>query len=82
MILLGDKNMDPCELVPRNIVCVKTQVLISYLTYITKMPGKILPDWLVIKIHGDFSIAGTRQAFPITLNAYIDPNLINQKEFI
>jgi LEA14-like dessication related protein len=82
MTLLGDKKMDPCQLIPENIVCVKTQILISYLTYITKMPGKILPDWLVIKIHGDFSIAGTRQAFPITLNAYIDPNLINQKELI
>ncbi len=78
--LLGEKSMDPCELSPQNTVCVKTQVTIRYIKYLSTIVGKILPDWLVIKIKGDFSIAGTRQVFPITLNAYVDPNIIIQKE--
>jgi LEA14-like dessication related protein len=74
--------MDSCELSPKNTVCVKTQVTIRYIKYLTTIVGKILPDWLVIKIKGDFSIAGTRQVFPITLNAYVDPNIIIQKELL
>ena len=82
LTLLGEKSMDACELYPNNTVCVKTQVIIKYIKYFTSIVGKILPDWLVIKVRGDFSIAGTRQAFPITLNAYIDPNIFIPKELI
>ncbi len=82
MTLLGEKNMESCELSPKNTVCVRTQVTIPYLKYIKTIPGKFLPDWLVIKVQGDFSIAGTRQAFPIALNAYVDPAIIRQRDLI
>jgi len=82
LTLLGEKSMNACELFPNNTVCVETQVIIKYIKYFTSIVGKILPDWLVIKVRGDFSIAGTRQAFPITLNAYIDPHIFIPKEFI
>lgn len=80
MTFLSEKDMESCVLTPKNTVCVKTQVRISYLKYITTIPGKVLPDWLVVKINGNFSIAGTKQVFPISLNAYIDPNIIKQNK--
>ena len=49
---------------------------IPYLKFFLTGSLKILPDWIILRIDGNFSIAGTRQAFPISLNAYVDPHLI------
>jgi hypothetical protein len=73
--------MEKCYVQAYERVCVKTQIIIPYLNYLFSGSLKLIPDWIVLRIEGDFHIAGTRQAFPIALNAYFDPNLIKQKEF-
>jgi len=78
---LGIQPMDSCIIDPKEEVCVKTQILIPYRKYLKAGNRRILPDWIVLTIEGDFAIAGTRQAFPISLNAYVNPNIFKNKEF-
>lgn len=78
--LLGEKEMENCQIAPNNRVCVNTEIVIPYMTYIFAGPLKLLPDWIILTIEGHFSIAGTRQEFPISLNAYVDPTIIREKE--
>jgi hypothetical protein len=79
--LLGVKSMESCIIDPREEVCIKTQILIPYLTYLKMGNFRLIPDWIVLTIEGDFSIAGTRQVFPISLNAYVNPNIFKNREF-
>jgi len=78
---LGIKSMESCIINPHKEVCIKTQILIPYLKYLRTGNWKIIPDWIVLTIEGDFALAGTRQAFPLSLNAYVNPNLFKNKEF-
>lgn len=80
--LLGQKTMENCDIAPQETVCVKTNITIPYLKYLTSGKGKIIPDWIILTIEGDFHIAGTRQSVPLSLNAYVDPNIINQNKCI
>jgi len=81
MTLLGQEIMERCFIHPDERICVKTQIIIPYLKYLFSYPYKLLPDWIILRIEGDFFIAGTRQAIPLALNAYVDPNIFTQKEF-
>jgi len=80
--LLGQEKMESCKILPKDRVCVKTKILIPYRTYFFSGPVRIFPDWIILTIDGYFSIAGTRQEFPISLNAYVDPTFFKQKESI
>ncbi len=82
LTLLGQKTMEPCLVHSGERICVKTKIRISYLKYLFSNPFKLLPDWIILRIEGDFFIAGTRQAIPLALNAYVDPNIISQKQFV
>jgi hypothetical protein len=75
--------MSACSIAPKDKICVRTNITIPYIKYLStcRIGYGFLPDWIVLRIEGDFYIAGTRQAVPISLNAYVDPNLIKQKEF-
>ena len=76
LTLLGNQTMDPCKFESEKRICVKTNITITYLKYFMSNPGKLLPDWIILRIEGDFFVAGTRQAFPITLNAYVNPHIL------
>jgi LEA14-like dessication related protein len=78
--LLGEAEMDPCIIAPKERICVNTEIVIPYRTFLFSGSFKLLPDWIVLNINGHFSIAGTRQEFPISLNAYVDPTLFRYKE--
>jgi LEA14-like dessication related protein len=78
---LGIESMEDCIVDPREEVCVKTEILIPYRNYLKAGGWKILPDWIVLTIDADLAIAGTRQAFPVSLNAYVNPNLFKNNEF-
>jgi len=80
--LLGKKEMEPCNIAPGESVCVKTDIIISYRTYIFAKPLRLRPTWIILNINGHFSIAGTRQEFPISLNAYVDPFFFIPKKSI
>ena len=80
-ILLGEEMMDPCQIYPGERICVRTQILIPYFKYLFLGSIRLIPDWIILRIEGDFHIAGTNQAFPIALNAIVDPNIIKEKEF-
>lgn len=79
--LLGEDIMNPCEIHPKERNCVQTQILIPYINYLLSGSFRLIPDWIVLRIEGDFHIAGTDQAFPLALNAYVDPDIIRKKEF-
>jgi len=79
--LLGVEPMESCIIDPRKEVCVKSQMLIPYIKYLRLGDWRLVPDWIVLTIESDFAIAGTRQVFPISLNAYVNPNLFQNKTF-
>ena len=80
--LLGEQTMKVCTLSPRQYICVRTNITIPYIKYLIAGRGRILPDWIILQIRGDFFIAGTRQAVPLSLNAYVDPDIIFEKKSI
>jgi len=78
---LGKEDMESCIIDPKKEVCVKTEILIPYIKFLKAGDWKILPDWIVLTIEGDFAIAGTRQAVPLSLNAYVNPNIFQDQIF-
>jgi LEA14-like dessication related protein len=77
--LIGEDEMDPCIIAPQERICVNTEIVIPYRTFLFSGSFRLLPNWIVLNINGHFSIAGTRQEFPISLNAYVDPTLFRFK---
>ncbi len=80
--LIGKKLMDSCEFHSGERICVKTEINIPYIDYLSSGSFKLIPDWIILRIEGNFYIAGTNQSFPLALNAYIDPNVIGENDFI
>jgi len=74
--LLVEQDMDPFEISPKTEILVNEEILISYRKFFLSAGFKLLPNWIKIQVDGDLSIAGTRQALPISINAYFDPHLI------
>lgn len=80
--LLSEKHMETCKIKPSQRVCVRTELFVPYWRFFTSGSGQIIPDKLILGIDGDLSVAGTSQSFPITLEAYVDPHLLNPKDII
>ena len=80
--VLGSENMELCNISPHKTICIKTQILIPYMKYLFSGSNKLLPEWLILNIEGDFSIAGTRQSFPLSISAYVDPHFFRNSELI
>jgi len=79
--ILGQSLMKPCIIHPQEKICVKTNITIPYLDFLRAGKRRLRPDWIVLRIEGDFYISGTRQAVPISLNAYVDPHIILNRNF-
>jgi len=79
---IGIEQMESCIIDPKQEVCIETEILIPYVEYLKAGNWRLIPNWIVLTIEGDFSIAGTRQAFPLSLNAYVNPNLFKNQEFV
>jgi LEA14-like dessication related protein len=78
---LGIKSMESCIINPQQEICIKSLILIPYIEYLNAGNWKLIPNWIVLTIEGDLAIAGTRQVFPISLNAFVNPNLFQNQEF-
>ncbi len=78
--ILGQEDMKSCEVVPNKTICIKTEILLPYSKFLFSDSGTILPDWIVLNIKGDFLIANTRQAFPLSLNAYVNPHFFKNSD--
>jgi len=74
--LLGEQEMDPCEISPKAEAYVNTEILIPYRKFFFSAGFKLLPNWIILQVKGDLSIAGTRQVIPITINGYVDPHFL------
>lgn len=73
--LLGQKHMSACQIPSKQEVCVKTEILMPYRTVLFAEKGQVIPNNLILQIEGDFSLAGTRQVLPISIEAFVDPHL-------
>jgi LEA14-like dessication related protein len=82
IFVLGEEKMDSCEITPKKTMCISTQILIPYVKYLFSGSLRILPDWIVLTISGNFSIAGTRQVIPISINAHFDPHFFRSSDFV
>ena len=74
--MIAQKLMEPTTVEPTQQDYVETQLLIPYIKLFTSGTKKIFPDWFVIKIQGNFSIAGISQSIPVSIDATISPHLL------
>ena len=72
--IIVKNDMQDCFIPSKQEICINTEVTIPYISLITSGSDKILPEWFVINIEGNFSISGTDQTIPISFNGYISPN--------
>lgn len=80
--LLGQERMDACEISPKNKICVQTEINVPYYKFLFSGSIRLLPDWIILRIEGDFSIAGTRQTLPISLEGFVDPRILKNIEYL
>ncbi len=79
--LLAQEDTEICEIAPKKAICIKTQILIPYSKYIFSGSRQLIADWIVLKLEGDFSIEGTYQVIPISLEAFVDPHFLRNSDF-
>jgi LEA14-like dessication related protein len=73
-VAIVQRDMQECMIPSKNEVCIITELTIPYVSLITSGNDKLLPDWFVITIKGNFFIEGTNQYIPISFNGYISPD--------
>lgn len=73
--VIAQKPMEASTLGSEQQDFLETQILIPYLKVFTAGTRKIFPDWFVIRIQGNFSIAGVGQSIPVSIDATISPHL-------
>jgi len=73
--VIVEKDMESCIVSSKNEVCISTQIRIPYLKLIFSGTDRIFPEWISIRLEGNFAINGTTQMVPISINGYIDPYL-------
>jgi LEA14-like dessication related protein len=74
--MMAQKLMEPTSVEPTRQNYLETQLRIPYLKIFTSGTKKIFPDWFVIQIEGNFSLAGVNQSIPVSINATINPHLL------
>jgi len=74
--LLGEQEMESCEISPKAEAYVNAEILIPYRKFFFSAGFKLLPNWIILQVKGDLSIAGTRQVIPISINGYVDPHFL------
>ncbi|MCX6662455.1 MAG: hypothetical protein NTY91_07905 [Euryarchaeota archaeon] len=74
--MIAQKLMEPTSVEPTQQNYLETQLRIPYLKIFTSGTKKIFPDWFVIQIEGNFSLAGVNQSIPVSINATINPHLV------
>ncbi|MCJ7570776.1 MAG: hypothetical protein MUO82_02720 [Candidatus Thermoplasmatota archaeon] len=80
--LLGEQNMNPNDISTKEQIYVNAEILIPYRKFFFSAGLKLLPNWIMLEIEGNLSIAGTRQIIPLSIKAYVDPHLIRILEKI
>jgi hypothetical protein len=73
-VTIAEGPMNPCAISSHKEVCIQTIITMKYQSILTAGIDKLIPDWFVLSVVGDFSIQNTNQSIPISINAYIDPN--------
>jgi LEA14-like dessication related protein len=74
--LIAEKEMESCIVPSKNEVRISTQIRIPYLKLIFSGIGRIFPEWISIRLEGNFAINETTQTIPISINGFIDPYLL------
>ncbi len=74
--LLGEQDMNPNDITTKEQIYVNAEILIPYRKFFFSAGLKFLPNWIMLEIEGNLSIAGTRQIIPLSIKAYVDPHLI------
>ncbi|KYK23921.1 hypothetical protein AYK25_00700 [Thermoplasmatales archaeon SM1-50] len=74
--LIAQKPMQVSTLEPEKQDFLETQIFVPYLKLVTAGIRRLFPDWFVIRLQGNFSIAGVDQAIPVLIDATISPHVI------
>lgn len=74
--LITQDTLRDCPISTRNETCLKTTFNLPILSFIPLI-GDGIPDWFLLTITGDFTIADSNQKIPIQLNGFVDGNLFS-----
>jgi len=74
--MIDQKSMEPTTISPGQQDHLQTQLFVPYIKIFTSGTKTIFPDWFVIQIDGNFSVAGVNQLIPVSLNATVNPHFL------
>ena len=73
--MMAQNLMEPSTIEPEQQDYLETKLLIPYIKVFTSGTNRLFPEWFVIRIDGNFSIAGVNQSIPVSIDATINPHL-------
>ena len=74
--LLGQQNMTPCSIEPKQEECVRLTIILHYYQFFFSGARQILPDWFILTIKGNISITGVHRELPIAITGYLEPHFL------
>jgi LEA14-like dessication related protein len=74
--LLGQQNMTPCTIEPKQEECLSTNIILPYFKLLFSGGRRILPDWFILTMRGNISISGVNRSLPIAITGYLEPHFI------
>lgn len=74
--LIAQDTLRDCPISTQNETCLKTTFKLPLLSFIPLI-GDGIPDWFLLTITGDFTIADSNQKIPIQLNGFLDGNIFS-----
>ena len=74
--MIAQKQMAPVTLEPAQRNSVNTQILIPYIKFFTAGTKTLFPNIFVIRIQGNFTLAGVSQSIPVSIFGEVNPHFI------
>jgi LEA14-like dessication related protein len=72
--LIAQDRLRNCPLPAENETCLKTTFKLPVVSFLP-IVGDGMPDWFLLSIIGNFTIANSNQQIPVQLNGYLNANL-------
>lgn len=73
--IIAEDYLQNCPLPPKNETCLKTTFKLPITSFLPVI-GDGIPDWFLLTLIGDFTIADSNQKIPVQINGYLSGNFL------
>ncbi|MFO8078121.1 MAG: hypothetical protein R6U21_05720 [Thermoplasmatota archaeon] len=73
--IIAEDYLQNCSLPPKNETCLKTTFRLPIISFLP-IVGDGIPDWFLLTLLGDFTIADSNQKIPVQINGYLSGNFL------